>query len=124
MYPYFEDFSTTCNNSTNCWKTPGYSVAYYVENYKTLLTNNGVTIKNARLLTYAEATDASIGCSLNTWKCPTTGFITNTTFWLGSTGTVDHVWYVSISGTFYSSDYYNDYYNGVRPIIVVEKSNI
>ena len=32
------------------------------------------------VLTYSEATDSSIGCSNTSRSCPTTGFITNTTF--------------------------------------------
>ena len=117
------DFSTTCD-STHCFKTPGYSVAYYVDAYKTLLTNNGTIIKNARLLTYDEATDSSIGCSQDSWSCPTTGFITNTTFWLGSARDNDRVWSVFSDGNFRSYYFYRDNYFGVRPVVVISKSNI
>ena len=119
------DFSTTCD-STHCFETPGYSVAYYVDAYKTLLTNNGLTIKNARILTYAEATDVSIGCDASNFSCPTTGnsaFITNTTFWLGSAYSKNYVWSVSSGGSFDRSSYNNDLI-GVRPVIVIEKSNL
>ena len=117
------DFSTTCD-STHCFKTPGYSVAYYVDAYKTLLTNNGTTIKNARLLTYDEATDSSIGCDGSNYICPTNGFITNTTFWLGSTRDHRYVWCVLSIGRFgnYGYDYVDSF--GVRPVIVIEKDNI
>jgi len=120
------DFSTTCD-STHCYKTPGYSVAYYVEEYKDILETTGATIKNARLLTYSEATDSSIGCVASNYRCPTTGtssFIINTTFWLGSAGDYMSVWYVNYDGLFYGSRYNVGIVAGVRPVIVVEKSNL
>jgi len=122
-YKIEPDFSTTCDNSTNCWKTPGYSIAYYVEEYKTLLTGYGATIKDARLLTYSEVTDSSIGCDSTNYSCPTNGFISNTSFWLGSAGWHDAVWTVGANGRF-DSYTYSDYYFGVRPVIVLSKSNI
>ena len=118
------DFSTTCD-STHCFNTPGYSVAYYVDAYKTLLTNNGTIIKNARLLTYDEATDSSIiGCDASNWSCPTNGFITNTTFWLGSAYGSYSVWNVISDGRF-SRDYFSDVDStGVRPVVVISKDSI
>ncbi len=122
------DFSTTCNDTDNCWKTPGYSIAYYVEQYKTKLINDyHATIKEARLLTYSEATDSSIGCVASQFSCPTTGnsaFITNASFWLETASDSANVWGVFPSGMFYK--YGNNDGNGfgVRPVIVVAKSNI
>ena len=124
-YKTAPDFSTTCDGSTNCFNTPGYSVAYYVDMYETILTNLGATIKEARLLTYSEATDASIGCNRNSSSCPTNGFITNTTFWLGSASNDNYEWYVQSTGTFGSSRFRGYARNlGVRPVIVIEKSNL
>ena len=120
------DFSTTCD-STHCFNTPGYSVAYYVDNYKTILTGYGATIKDARLLKYSEATDASIGCDRSNYSCPTTGdsaFITNTTFWLGSTYDDLGVWRVYSNGDFTFDSYDRDDSFGVRPVIVISKANI
>ena len=120
------DFSATCDNSTNCYYTPGYSVAYYVEAYKDILSSYGTTIKDARLLTYAEATDSSIGCSGSngSGSCPTDGFITNTSFWLGSALENYYLWGVLSVGHFYSDYFYRDTYFGVRPVIVISKSDI
>ena len=102
-----------------------YSIVYYVDGYKTKLTEYGVTIKDTRLLTYAEATDSSIGCSWDSWTCPTTGFITNTTFWLGSAVNYSCVWYVRSDGNFtYLGDFDDDFGVGVRPVIVVSKTNM
>ena len=101
-----------------------YSVAYYVDGYKTKLTEYGVTIKDTRLLTYAEATDSSIGCSQSLLSCPTTGFITNTTFWLGSTRSDYYVWCVDSDGRFGSISFDYDRSFGVRPVVVISKDNI
>ena len=109
------------------------TVAYHVEEYKNILeTGYGVTIEEARLLTYSEATDSSIGCDGSNRTCPTTGtssFITNTSFWLGSARNDIDVWYVRSDGEFGDGDDQNpniidDTSFGVRPVIVVDKSNL
>ena len=121
------NFSTTCDYSTNCFQTPGYSVAYYVDAYKTILTNLGAIVKEARLLTYSDVTDSSIGCSTS-GGCPTTGassFVTNTTYWLGSADDYDYMWGVYFDGDFTNNYSFDDEYTfGVRPVIIVEKSNL
>ena len=104
-----------------------YSVAYYVETYKDILSSYGVTIKDARLLKYSEATDSSIGCDQSSQSCPTTGdsaFIANTIFWLGSADSSNCVWSVESDGRFIDTFFIDDSYFGVRPVIVISKSNI
>ena len=127
-YSTAPDFSTTCNDTDNCWETPGYSVAYYVEEYKTKLINDyHATIKEARLLTYDEATDSSIGCSASQSTCPTTGaraFITNTSFWLGTSQNYRRMWDILTRGWLIMNNYESKNDLGVRPVIVVAKSNI
>ena len=124
-YTTAPDFSTSCDNSTNCFKTEGYSIAYYVEQYKNTLmgTGYGAPIKEARLLTYEEATDSSIGCDESNHSCPTTGFITNTTFWLGSALIRGYVWTIFSNGTFDGYGYIG-IEMGVRPVITISKSNL
>ena len=100
-----------------------YSVVYYVENYKNTLESYGLTVNDARLLTYSEAIDESIGCDGDNRECPT-GFITNTTFWLGSASDVNKLWTIGYD-CWFGGDYFN--YNlgyGVRPVIVISKSDI
>ena len=88
-------------------------------------TGYGAPIKEARLLTYEEATDSSIGCDgTSSYSCPTTGFITNTSFWLGSANNSGEVWSVGSDDYFYSNNWDNDGYFGVRPVITISKSNI
>ena len=109
---------------TDYMDAPGgdnYSVAYYVENYKDKLETYGLTVQSARLLTYSEATDSSIGCNGSSYSCPTTGFITNTSFWLGSARSKYYSWMIYKNGYFY---YSTDYGNGVRPVIVISKNEI
>jgi len=98
-----------------------YSVAYYVENYKNTLESYGLTVNDARLLTYSEAKDSSIGCSST---CPTTGFITNTSFWLGSARGSSYVWIVGSGGEFNYVGFDGDSGFGVRPVIAVSKSEV
>ena len=117
----------TIYDAKNYKGAPGendYSIAYYVDEYKTKLTGYGVTIKDTRLLTYSEAIDSSIGCSEDSYSCPTTGFITNTSFWLGSAFDIYDVWYVYSVGNFnYNYFNYDDNF-GVRPVVVISKDSI
>ena len=110
-----------------------YSIAYYVEPYKTLLEGSsyGVTIKDIRLLTDSEITDPSIGCSHDTYNCPAGSFILNTSFWLQTAGIYgydgrDMIVIVRSWNYFNSSMFANnmDGVYGVRPVIVIEKSNL
>jgi hypothetical protein len=97
-----------------------YSVVHYVENYKDILEEYGLTVQSARLLTYSEAT-TNVGCSGS--SCPT-GFIRNTSFWLGSAGEEHWEWNISVNGFFRSTDYNNVRIFGVRPVIVIAKSDV
>ena len=122
---YDTDYKTEPDFSSNGFNTTGYSIAYYVEEYKKVLEDYGVTIADARLLTYSEATSSSIGCSGSNKNCPTNGFITNTSFWLGSANDDNCLWSVYSVGYFYNSGYYSiDYNRGVRPVIVLSKSEV
>ena len=106
-----------------------YSVAYYVEQYKTILETGGATIKEARLITFDELIDPSIGCNDSTSKCPTNSFVSRTSYWVASCYYDSYVYgvdYVSSNGTvnFYNYSYTLNSELGVRPVIVVEKSNL
>ena len=123
---YDNTYKTAPDFTGSGYSTTGYSVAYYVEKYKKILEDMGLTISEARLLTYTEATDSTIGigCDGGNLSCPTTGFITNTSFWLGSANGSNNLWIVFSNGVFY-----RDYFNGgssfgVRPVIVISKSEV
>ena len=121
---YDSQYITAPNFNNMGYETEGYSIAYYVEQYKTKLTTDyHLTIKNARLLTHNEATNV-IGCTDDNQKCPTNSFVTNTNFWLGSIADLCNVYFISNSNVF-GYEYPNlvDVL-GVRPVIVITKSNI
>jgi len=132
------DFSGDCENAYSdqvCWYTPGYSIAYYVEKYKEILegADYNATIKEARLLTYSEALDSTIGCSVDPYTCPhqsePSSFVSNTTFWISSAkyeeeGTRDEVYTIFWNGDWGVTSYGKYSHYGVRPIIVVTKSNL
>ena len=109
-----------------------YSVAYYVEKYKSILEDNGATIKDVRLITYDELTDSSIGCNENTYICPETGdgaFVSTTSYWVGSGWYGDYIYGVdyNYSGNYvqlYNYSFSNYSEMGVRPIIVVKTKNL
>ena len=123
-------YTNNIYDATNYKEAPGannYSIAYYVEEYKTILTNLGATIKEARLLKYSEVIDSSIGCNANDQTCPTTGdsaFITNTSFWLGSAYDSEYPWVVVSAGNTSWRRFNNTGSSGVRPVMVIEKSNL
>ena len=124
---YDTDYKTAPDFSSNGFLTTGYSIAYYVEEYKKVLEDYGVIVGDARLLTYSEATSSSIGCSESSSSCPDNGFIRNTSFWLGTARSTDYLWIVRSDGYFrdgryYASNSYNRY--GVRPVIVISKDAI
>ena len=110
--------------------TGTYSLAYYVKAYKNILTGNGygATIKEVRLLTYEEATD-TLGCEFGTineytGSCPSsgnTGFIANTSFWLGTARNSSYIYRVLFDKII---DEMVSAWQGVRPVIVIEKSNL
>ena len=123
---YGSSYPADVYNAVNYKSAPGtdyYSVAYYVETYKGILETAGATIKSARLLTYSEATDPSIGCDGTSWKCPADGFIMNTSFWLGTGFNSYCMWSIYYTNNIsnYRWDYTDDI--GVRPVIVLSKDN-
>ena len=124
---YGTSYPADVYDATNYKGAPGesnYSVAYYVDGYKTKLTEYGVTIKNTRLLTYAEATDSSIGSDSSNYSCPTNGFIINTSFWLGSANYNSSVWRVYSDGNFNYGTFSRGSNFGVRPVVVISKDSI
>lgn len=117
------DFSTTCD-STNCWNTEEYSIAYYVEEYKNKLegVGYGATIDDARLLLYSEALSVNGGLSNN---IPEDSILRETSFWLGSAINDDFVLCVySYDSYFGGRPYYGSDYFGVRPVLIISPSNI
>lgn len=99
-----------------------FSVAYYVEKYKTKLQSMGVNVNGARLLKMSEAN--ALGCSNGT--CPTSGtnaFLTRTEYWTATAPAISEVNAITTSGTV-SGYLYANSFAGVRPVITIAKSNL
>ncbi|MBP3841305.1 MAG: hypothetical protein IK997_04170, partial [Bacilli bacterium] len=117
------DFSSECDDSTNCYNTPGYSIAYYVEEYKTKLIEMGApSTISGRLLTYEEA-DAAKTIEDNSKSII---FDEYQSYWLGSASDVNHLRVVYSFGSSFDYGSYDSryYYFGVRPVIEISTSDI
>jgi hypothetical protein len=120
------DLNRECtNNNGYCFGTEGYSVAYYVDLYRSKLSTApyNVNMVNVRLLNKSEI-ENNFGCEL--WgEC--NGPIANTSFWLGTakdTSITYVVDMVSTGGQYGASSYGTQRVYGVRPVIVVNKNNL
>ena len=117
------DFSSTCDNSTNCWKTEGYSIAYYVEKYRSILegASYGAIIEDARLLQMPEVISFNGGSRNNV---PKSSILRETSFWLGSACSDNSIWIVDAQYQLVDINYLNTVFCGVRPVLVISPSNI
>ena len=116
---------TTAFSNTNSTYA-GSIVEGYVNNYKTILEEDyGVDVVEARLISYDELTSDEIGCSDTNYTCKRSAYpwIYSTSYWSGSAKDINNVWDVFSDGSV-GTDYYSaDYYRGVRPVIIISKSN-
>ena len=118
-------FSSSSQMGTNYSDYTGSIVEGYVNAYKIKLeTNFGVPVIEARLITKDELESNDIGCSSTDNTCSgAPSFIYETSYWSGSALSTDLVWFVYSDG-FFVSDYYFDADGyGVRPVIIISKSN-
>ena len=119
-------FSSSTQKGTNYSDYSGSIVEGYVNNYKTILEEDyGVDVVEARLITKDELTSDEIGCSDTGRTCTGSAYpwIYSTTYWSGSAiGDVD-VWSVNSNGNFGSNYYAYARGAGVRPVIIISKSN-
>lgn len=101
------------------------SILYdYINAYKETLEGWGARIDDARLLTYSEVTNSTFGCVSGSITCATTGnagFITNTSYWIGTASNANNIWHVNSNGYFNDCEsFYEDSF-GIRPVLVVYK---
>ena len=128
---YFDGYSATnpiigatAFSNTNSTYA-GSIVEGYVNNYKTILESDyGVDVVEARLIYYDELTDSE------TFACPEYDYcsdkypwIYSTSYWSGSAINTVNVWSVISNGYFYYGYYGRDDCFGVRPVIIISKSN-
>ena len=101
---------------SNPWQASqdnGYTIAYYVEEYVNRLKDDfGASEEiEGRLLSYEEA-DALSSTIKGNWS-----------YWLGSAGHQDGVWYV-LAGSIGGHGFWRGNIYGVRPVIIVSTSEI
>ncbi|MBE6146642.1 MAG: hypothetical protein E7171_08515 [Firmicutes bacterium] len=132
-YATAPDFSSECQYDeggygiNNCWNTPGYSIAYYVEQYKARLIEMGApSTITGRLLSYEEA-DAVKSIPANTGiEDASIVFDGFQAYWLGSAYRGYVMYYVDGSNFYYfnAESYDNNTSCGVRPVIEVPTNKI
>ena len=115
---------TTAFSNTNSTYA-GSIVEGYVNNYKTILEKDyGVDVVEARLISYDELTDSETFACVEYDFCSSKyPWIYSTSYWSGSASDTGDVWIVFSNGRFKYSSYGNDDSFGVRPVIIISKSN-
>ena len=115
---------TTAFSNTNSTYA-GSIVEGYVNNYKTILEKDyGVDVVEVRLISYDELTDSETFACVEYNSCSSKyPWIYSTSYWSGSATDASYVWVVDSDGDFRYSAYGYDYDFGVRPVIIISKSN-
>ena len=117
-YPYVYD-----NNYNEQSPSNNYSIAYYVQPYKEYLEEQGIAIKEARLLTYQEVIEI-FGCNASTGNCTSISdekkFVYSTKYYLGNAASDTTVYFMNTTGSI-STVHYTSALYGARPVIVVSK---
>ena len=119
--------TTAFSNTSSTYA--GSIVEGYVNNYKTILESDyGVDVVEARLISYDELTDSETFACLNYSYCSDEyPWIYSTSYWSGasdSADSADSVLYVNGIGEFGGISYSYDDLFGVRPVIIISKSQI
>ena len=119
-------FSSLTHKGTNFSDYSGSIVEEYVNNYKKILEEDyGVDVVEARLLTKDELKSDEIGCSDTNYTCTGSAYpwIYSTSYWSGSADSTSIVWSVFSNGDFCNVIYDFDGRFGVRPVIIISRSN-
>ena len=118
-------FSSNTQKGTNYSDYSGSIAEGYVNNYKTILEKDyGVDVVEARLISYDELTDSETFACVEYDSCSSKyPWIYSTSYWSGSAYDTSLVWRVDSNGSFNLSrcNYGSD--RGVRPVIIISKSN-
>ena len=121
--PIQSSSASTTKFSNNGSDYVGSIVEGYVNSYKTEIEKLGVSVIEARLITDAELSDSEtfncIGVQFCSSKYP---WVYSTSYWSGSAMDVLSVWYVNNVGDVFADDINSLY--GVRPVIIISKSEI
>ena len=131
MYPLvgITPFSSDLQHGNSYSDYKGSIVETYVNNYKKILENSfGVEINSARIIKFEELTSDQIGCSLSQWGfyCNSSPYlwIYSTSYWIGTSSNSEYIYSVVSNGDILEYMYNNSINFGVRPVIIVKKSDI
>ena len=115
---------TTAFSNTNS-TYEGSIVEGYVNNYKMILeADYGVDVVEARLITKDELTDSETFAFVEYNYCSDKyPWIYSTSYWCGSAYNANSVWIVRSDGYFVDGGYSSDVGFGVRPVIIISRSN-
>ena len=118
-------FSSSTQKGTNYSDYSGSIVEGYVNNYKTILESDyGVDVVEARLISYDElANSETFACEKYEHCSNKYSWIYSTSYWSGSAFSNSFVWRVYSDGTLDIDHYLLAYDFGVRPVIIISKSN-
>ena len=117
-------FANMYQQGTNLSDYNGSVLEMYTNNYKNLLESNyGITLVEARGITYQELTSDEFGCEKSTNSCSKSShpWIYSTSYWTGSAEDEENVWRVDSGGGFYAQQANAANLWGVRPVIVISK---
>ena len=118
-------FSSSEQKGENYSSYEGSIVEGYVNDYKTIIESEyGVEVVEARLITKYELENEKIGCSSADYTCEgAPEWIYSTSYWSASATDTSSVWRVYSDADFSCNNYNNDINFGVRPVIIISKSN-
>ena len=119
---YWVDSSNKIKSEyTNNYVFDSNSTIYpYVTDYVNYLNTQNVTVEG-RLMTLAEA--QALGCVISPIrKCENTpAWLSQTSFWIGTTSSGNFVYNIQYNYKFGSTHYGSKNYSGVRPVIIMEE---
>lgn len=93
----------------------------YVESYKDYLESLGVSIVDARVITYEEV--VTLGCSVTDLDCASAPeWVYSSTYWTGSASGANNLWYINSMNLFNGSSSKTAYCAGIRPVIKISLS--
>ena len=115
--------TTAFSNKNSTYE--GSIVEGYVNNYKTILESDyGVDVVEARLITKDELTDSETFAYVEYDYCSDKyPWIYSTSYWCGSANDTNSVWIVRSDRYFVDGGYSSKDLFGVRPVIIISKSN-
>ena len=100
------------NENSNLYK--------YINNYKKYIEQFGVSVNEARLITYNELDN--LGCDSATATCPTApSWVYQTSYWAGDAGGSNVMWGIDSDGVF-SVNFHGSHARGIRPVLAISRS--